>query len=114
MFRRRRLIRRTSKHFRDLSVSELYSYAYYMYLIGRTFDECSTPIEFYMITYDLVRKLGRLEEYSLALQECVKDLEEKNYLKLITRKTEKGENSAYKYTIDNEIFREGNNEYQEI
>ena len=85
-----------------------------MYLIGRTFDECSTPIEFYMITYDLVRKLGRLEEYSLALQECVKDLEEKNYLKLITRKTEKGENSAYKYTIDNEIFREGNNEYQEI
>ena len=122
MIRRRsfRRIKKTKKSFASLSTKELYSYAYYLYTASKVDDVSDITIEFYEAIYNLATKLKKKKKFENVLELCIKDLEEKKFLKVIkTRKkttetlsdfledqTEDSlENTKTRYDIDNEIYR---------
>ena len=122
MIRRRglRRIRKINKSFARLSTKELYSYAYYLYTASKVDDEFDIGIEFYETIYTLAKKLKKKKRFENVLDLCIKDLEEKKFLEVITtRKTTKEtlsdfledqtedslENTKTRYNIDNEIYR---------
>ena len=128
MIRRRsfRRIKKTKKSFASLSAKELYSYAYYLYTASKVDDLSDITIEFYEAIYNLATKLKKKKKFENVLELCIKDLEEKKFIKVIkTRKkttetlsdfledqTEDSledqdslENTKTRYDIDNEIYR---------
>lgn len=84
MVRSRRLRRsyRSVKSFSNLSTSELYSYAFYLYTAAKVDKDISLNFDFYEVIIFLAKKLGKTDELSLVLSECVYELENNNYLQL--------------------------------
>ena len=86
MIRSRRLRHslRLFKSFSNLSTSELYSYAFYLYTAAKVDKDISLNFDFYEVIIFLAKKLGKTEELSFVLSECVYELEKNNYLQIAT------------------------------
>ncbi|MBR4012473.1 MAG: hypothetical protein IKI98_06600 [Spirochaetaceae bacterium] len=95
MIRRRsfRRIKKTKKSFASLSTKELYSYAYYLYTASKVDDVSDITIEFYEAIYNLATKLKKKKKFENVLELCIKDLEEKKFLKVIKTRKKNNRNS---------------------
>ena len=84
MIRSRRLRHslRLFKSFSNLSTSEMYSYAFYLYTAAKVDKDMSLNFDFYETIISLAKKLGKTEELSFVLSECVYELEKNNYLQI--------------------------------
>ena len=101
--RRMRMLRRASRLYKDLSTSELYSYAYYLYAISKNCRDIDFPLEVAEIIGDIAKRLGKTESLSAALEGCVTDLEERGYLSLARNHLMKKYPQA-RYEMDEQIL----------
>lgn len=74
------LNRKASKLYKNLSSSELYSYAYYLYAISKNCQEIVFPLDVSGIILSIAKNLGKIESLAAALELCLKNLEEREYL----------------------------------
>ena len=73
MFRRRRF-RKITKQFSNFSTNELYSYAYYLLIMAKLNHENLYSIDFSQTLYSIARKLRKIEQLSLVLENCILQL----------------------------------------
>lgn len=100
---RRRRVQSILSQTKTMSPSDWYSQAYYLYTISKNTRENPFDLDMFMDVKSIAQQLGRDEELSLALEGCVKDLEERGYLSLVkVAYTEMY--PELKYEIDKEIF----------
>lgn len=79
MFRRRHF-RKITKQFTNLSTNEIYSYAYYLFTMVKSNNENIYTIDFSQTIYSIARKLRKIEQFSLILENYIKQFKEKGLL----------------------------------
>lgn len=79
MFRRRRF-RKSTKQFSNFSTNELYSYAYYLLIMAKLNHENLYSIDFSQTLYSIARKLRKIEQLSLVLENCILQLKKDGLL----------------------------------